>query len=54
MYPLEINVETHIDHIKEQQWPQDNDFEGFDDELPSYREQKLIKLKEKVAELASE
>ena len=54
LYPLEINVETHIDHIKEQQWPQDNDFEGFDDELPSYREQKLIKLKEKVAELASE
>ena len=54
LYPLEINVETHIDHIKEQNWPQENDFEGFDDDLPSYREQKLIKLKAKVAELASE
>ena len=52
LYPLEINVETFIDQIKEKEWTDENDFEGFDDDLPSYREQKLTKLRDKVAELA--
>ena len=51
LYPLEINVETYIDQIKEQKWPESNDFEGFEDDLPSYREDKLIKLKQKIQSL---
>ena len=51
LYPLEINVETYIDHIKENKWPENNDFEGFEEDFPSFREDKLIKLREKIANL---
>ena len=51
LYPLEINVETFIDQIKEQKWPETNDFEGFDDDLPSNREDKLNKLRQQIQHL---
>ena len=54
LYPLEINVETFIDHIKEKEWPQDHDFEGFEGDHPSNRGDKILALREKIAELQNE
>ena len=54
LYPLEINVETFIDHIKEKEWPQDHDFEGFESDHPSNRGDKILALREKIAELQNE
>ena len=51
LYPLEINVETFIDKIKEQKWPDNNDFEGFEDDLPSHRQDKLTKLRQQITNL---
>jgi len=53
IYPLEINVETFIDKIKETNHTDPNDFEGFDD-LPSNRDDKALKLREMVNKLNSE
>ena len=50
IYPLEINVETFIDKIKEKSYMETNDFEGFDDP-PSTRDSKALKLKELVSKL---
>ena len=52
LYPLEINVETFIDKIKEKKWSEENDFEGFDD-LPSSRDQRALELKSFVSRLDS-
>ena len=51
LYPLEINVETFIDQIKEDKWPESNDFEGFEEDLPSFREDKLNKLRQQIQNL---
>ena len=51
LYPLEINVETFIDQIKEDKWPDSNDFEGFEEDLPSFREDKLNKLRQQIQNL---
>ena len=51
LYPLEINVETFIDKIREEKWPEANDFEGFENDLPSNREDKLNKLRQQIQNL---
>ena len=51
IYPLEINVETFIDKVKEQNWSENNDFEGFEDP-PSARCDRALKLKELVSRLS--
>ena len=51
LYPLEINVETFIDKIREEKWPETNDFEGFENDLPSNREDKLNKLRQQIQNL---
>ena len=43
IYPLEINVETFIDKIKEQKWAENNDFEGFEDP-PSARIERALMM----------
>ena len=52
IYPLEINVETFIDTIREEKWAEDNDFEGFDDP-PSSRSEKALKMLEMASQLAT-
>ena len=44
LYPLEINVEDHIDLIKERKLAEPNDFEGFtDSHSPHYSKALLLK-----------
>ena len=45
LYPLEINVEDRIDHIKASKNVETNDFEGFSNEIESPRCNKALKLK---------
>jgi len=52
IYPLEINVETFIDTLREEKWAEDNDFEGFDNP-PSSRSEKALKMLEMASQLAT-
>ena len=58
LYPLEINVDSFIDEAKSDHVhkPSDEslDFEGFDDESPSYRQENLLKLRKTIEELAEQ
>ncbi|CAL4152704.1 unnamed protein product [Meganyctiphanes norvegica] len=50
LHPLEINVEEYIDITRERRVAESNDFEGFEEQVPTARTLRALKLQKYLAE----